>query len=475
MLTSNSPTKPGELSRTPPGASLLLSTPALFASRVSRGTWLPARHLLTIDQEIVNLIERRVPEWILSVELPPRHGKSEFLSKYTPAWFLCRYPTRHVLATSYAAQLAHRWGRASRSLVEEHGPQFGVYTDPARRAAAEWTILQHGGGMLSAGVGGPLTGRGFDLGIVDDPIKNAEQALSPTISEKHWDWWQSTFLTRRHPGGVIVLVGTRWGEHDLQGRVQREAEKEYGLPVRVLRLPAIAEHDDPLGRDEGEALWPDMWPRQHLEAIRDASEPYWFNALYQGAPESHRMAEWPAKYFGWQTVFSEWPRPDETVLRVMTLDPALGRSATSDYSAITYAAVAKGGQVYVDASIERRDISRMVADTIDGFGWFKPDVFGMETNGFAALEELLVQSTGGVLPPLATITQHVDKVARIKLSVGPMLRHDRLRFLKGSIGAERLLEQLRAFPKHAHDDGPDSLEMALRIAREYEGGITPSD
>ena len=251
------------------------ATPALFARLASQGRWRTARHLLAMDRAITETIVGRSPK-VLLIEAPPRHGKSELVSKYLPAWFLGTFPDRRVMLTSYEAGFARSWGRRVQEVFERWGPRyFGVRLNRRVRAASEWTIEGHEGGMFTAGVGGPLTGKGADLLIIDDPVKNSQTGLSETLREGQWDWWQSTASTRLEPGGTVILIGTRWHEYDLAGRLL-ESEKNGGWPVRRLRLPALAEVPDALGRAEGEALWPERWPRSVLEERARASDPYWW-------------------------------------------------------------------------------------------------------------------------------------------------------------------------------------------------------
>lgn len=440
----------------------------------SGGKWLPAPHLLRIDREVCDLLAGRLRENVLLIYAPPRHGKSEFISRYLTAFHMLRWPEKHVMLASYAATLAQRWGRAARSLVDEFGWGLSrVRVNPARKTAGDWEIEGHGGRMLCNGVGGAFTGFGGHLSILDDTIKDAKQALSPTVSDGQWDWYQSTFATRREPGGKMIAIGTRWSDDDLLGRIEKQSQEEHGEPVRVLRLPALAEAGDPLGREPGEALWEDRWPRANLERTRLSTESFWYNALYQGAPEAHRFAEWPKSYFGSHIWFDQWPPEDEIALKILTLDPALGRTSSSDYSAYTMLAVAKGGLCYIDADIDRRDISRMLSEGKAIVQWFRPDEFGMEEQNFHGLELHVSEQWGGLQPLTATITQHTDKIARIKTTLGPLLNKGLLRFKRGSLGVDRLLEQMRGFPKHQHDDGPDSLEMAIRMAAKHFPELLP--
>lgn len=196
----------------------------------------------------------------LMVFMPPRHGKSELISRLFAAYYLYRYPARWVGVTSYAAELAYTLSRNAR----ENYTRAGAALNPAAYAVRHWETGK-GGGLWAAGVGGPITGKGFHLGIVDDPVKNAEEAHSEAIRAKQWEWWRSTFLTREEPGAAIVVVQTRWHEDDLSGRIlAHEAEEPENW--HVVHYEAIKEEEpstypasctvEPDFRETGEALAP---------------------------------------------------------------------------------------------------------------------------------------------------------------------------------------------------------------------------
>ncbi|MGH7484027.1 MAG: terminase large subunit domain-containing protein, partial [bacterium] len=244
-------------------------------------------HVDLISETLTALIEGRLlkpngrPFRKLMVALPPRHGKSELISRYAPAWYLTKYPERKVMVVGYSDEFAAGFGRDARTLVEQ-APEW--LTTPLRqdtKAAHRW-LTEANGAMFTAGIGGPLTGRGGHYIVIDDPIKSSAEAQSETVRQAHWDWVQSTVMTRREPGAVVVLVATRWHESDLTGKfLEWEGDDWYQLV-----LPAIAGEDDPLGRAPGEALWESRIPLDELEEIRDGGDEsmYWWSAMYQQSP-----------------------------------------------------------------------------------------------------------------------------------------------------------------------------------------------
>ncbi len=438
-------------------------SPALFAARVSRGEWKLARHLAAIDRAIMETILGKTAP-ILVVEAPPRHGKSELVSRYLPAWYLGLFPARRVMLAGYGSIFARAWGRKARALLTEFGPEyFGVTVNRAERAASEWGVCGAGGGMVTAGIGGPMTGRGANLLIVDDPIKNAEQADSQTIRDNHWDWWQSTASTRIEPGGCAIIIATRWHHDDLSGRLIQAAERGDGAPVRRLRLPAIAEEDDALGRNPGEALWPARWPIERLERTRQQKDPEWWQAMYQQRPGSASRTTWPNEYFErhiWTERF-----PGAVDLSVLAVDPSKGRR-TGDYSAVVFVGLS-GGRFWIDASIDRRPPEKTVSDAIDMAARYVPHAVVIEANAFQYLlaPEFDRQCRERRIPPLPLhlVDQRTSKEARIS-QLGPYLMRQELRLLD-TPGCRLLVQQLRNFPLSDHDDGPDALELAIRTLR----------
>lgn len=456
---------------------LLAISPGMFALGVSQGRWRLARHLDVLDQTLIqSLEEARLGQLDgLVVSMPPQHGKSMLVSQYLPAWYLCCNPDHRVILTAYEADFASQWGRKARDLLERFGGIFGVRVSRRSAAVHRWDLEGRDGGMSTAGVGGPITGRGAHLLITDDPIKNDEEARSASHRQKQWDWWQSTASTRLRPGGLMIVVQTRWHRDDLAGRVLREA-KTNGQRWRELKLPALATENDALGRAPGEALWPDVYTSTILERIRTSRTPYYWQALYQQDPQAEGSTEWPDSYFGPSIWFERWP--DEWVCRVLALDPSKGRDAKfGDYSAFVMLQVQPDGMLYVDADLEVRNLA-VVAETALELGRaFAPDGFAVEINQF---QELLASEIDRLCVernlPLSIhgFDNHVPKVVRIR-RLSPYLAQGRFRFKSGSPGTRLLVSQLRDFPHADHDDGPDALEMALRLAGQLLAGPQNDD
>lgn len=263
-----------------------------FAPRVEpRFQWY--RHIEILAHHLDRVVAGEIRR--LMIFMPPRHGKSLLASRILPAYFLHKRPGDWVGLNSYSADLARTFSRSAR----EHYVKTGGHVRDDAGAVTHWETRE-GGGMWAAGVGGPITGKGFHLGLIDDPIKNAEEASSEVMRDKQQDWYQSTFSTREEPGGAIVLTMTRWDEGDLAGWLLDQEEGEEDVVAEgwhIIHLPAIADPDvamqwppgctvEPDWREPGEALCPERYPFDKLNRLkRRVGEYYWYS-LFQQTPRS---------------------------------------------------------------------------------------------------------------------------------------------------------------------------------------------
>jgi len=270
----------------PPPPPPELATPIAFAQAYSRGRWQPAPHLELIQQACLDAIETG-GRLIISVSV--RHGKSEFVGRWLPTWYLGTHPDKRVLLATHEADLAKAHGRFVRDTLTEHGPDlFGVQVSPRSEAANRWDFAapHETGGMLTVGVGGAPIGRGGDLVIVDDPIPNFAAAMSPTTRKNLHEWWTGTMESRIEPGGAVIMIAARWHENDLAGFLLANDPDEW----TELRLPALADDPaDPLGRAVGEPLWPERYPlaeleRRHRAVSLELGEAVW-DAQFQQDPK----------------------------------------------------------------------------------------------------------------------------------------------------------------------------------------------
>jgi len=236
----------------------------------------PAAHHLLLIEALEALTAGSVDR--LMVLMPPGSAKSTYASVLFPAWWFVRHPASNVIAAAHTADLAAHFGRRTRNLMEEHAERLGYALAEDARAADNFRTSD-GGTYYATGVHGHVVGRRADLVLIDDPVRSQAEADSRGMREHLWNWFRSDLTTRLKPGGRIVLVMTRWHEDDLGGRLL-----ESGEAWRCLRLPALAEDDDPLGRAPGAALWPEWEDASALARKRAAVGERSWAALYQQRP-----------------------------------------------------------------------------------------------------------------------------------------------------------------------------------------------
>ena len=236
----------------------------------------PARHHELLIEKLDDVTEGRCDR--LMVQMPPGSAKSTYGSILFPAYFLSRHKTAQIIATAHTASLADYFGRHVRKAIAEHGEWLGVTLAKESRASAKFT-LEEGGEYFPAGVRGPITGRRADLIIIDDPVKSWAEAESRASRDALYDWYRAELSARLKPGGRLVLIMTRWHEDDLAGRLMA------GDPAwENLRLPAIAESGDAMGRAVGEVLWPEWQDGAAVLRRRQEVGERAFSAMYQQRP-----------------------------------------------------------------------------------------------------------------------------------------------------------------------------------------------
>jgi predicted phage terminase large subunit-like protein len=274
----------------------------------------PPRHF----EPVIRLIERaaRGEQVRAAISMPPRHGKTTLFQHAFP-WWLTRAPADTCGYFSYSDTQARSKSRVAREIAVRSGIKLAE--DSA--STAEWRTPV-GGGLLAGGIGGGLTGKGVSgLMMVDDPYKNRKEADSDLIREQVWEWFTEVVMTRLE-GASVFVVHTRWHPDDLIGRLEKQGDWE------IVNLPALAEENDPLGREFGEALWPERYPVRKLEKIRKILGEFSFAALYQGRPRPRG-----AKVFGEPHYYDPATTDFSECRAGIGADPAASEKTSADYSA----------------------------------------------------------------------------------------------------------------------------------------------
>jgi predicted phage terminase large subunit-like protein len=430
-------------------------TPASLAEHASNGHWKPAPHLDLINRRLLDVASGQTRRLLIST--PPRHGKSE-MAKHLAAWWLGTRPDDNVIVASYNDDLAADFGRAVRNLLAEHGRSlFGIELATDSSAANRFAVKGRRGGLIAVGVGGSMTGRGGHLILLDDVVKSDVEALSEPVQRRHWNWWRSTVRTRLAPGGAIVAIGTRWSEDDLLGRLVASGHFD------VLNLPALAEVDDPLGREPGQALWGEMYDQAYLETTKAELGEYWWSALYQGSPQPAEGLLFRRDTFRYYDQVGGQYRLDERLIpidecrRFITVDTAISQRHTADYTVAAVWAITKDKDLLLlDRTRDRIPAPEQIKLIRRLHEEWLPEFIGVED---VAAGSTLIQHLRDDGLPIKALKADRDKVARAStaatyLEGGKVWWPKRARWL-GEWEAELLV-----FDKGRHDDQVDCLAYA---------------
>ncbi len=369
----------------------------------------------------------------LMVFMPPRHGKSELVSRRLPAYILGKRPDCSIIACSYSADLASMMNRDVQRIIDDKKyknvfSETSLSGDNVRKTAKGaylrnsdvFEIVGHNGVYRSAGVGGGITGMGCDIGIIDDPIKNREEASSTTYREKTWEWYTSTFYTRLEKDAQILVTLTRWHEDDLGGRLLEQSKEEGADKWVILNLPAICEEnkhkDDP--REIGDPLWENKYNLERLAKIRATVGQYDWASLYQQRPAPKEGGLWKFKdihdnrYLG---KYEDMPGLQRVVIGV---DPAVTGTSTSDETGICAVGVGSNGHYYVlgDYSIRGSPLD-WARKVVYAYETHKADRVIGETNNGGDLVEVNLRTVKRNIP-FKKVTATRGKVLRAEPIAG---------------------------------------------------------
>ena len=417
--------------------------PAATATRLSEGQWRRAPHLDLLSAELAAIAARPLR---LIINMPPRHGKSELVAHWLPVWAIANWPNVRIGLASYEATFAAHWGRRVRDTVADTVAAIR----PDVSAAAGWETTG-GASMHTAGIDGPFTGRGFDLIIIDDPVKNAVEARSAVRRQRVWDWWRSTVRTRAEPGASIIVVMTRWHHDDFAGRLL-DPDIEGSGEWRLIRLPAFADEDDALGRAPDAPLWPERFDTHALTLTRTAIGPEQWAGMYQQRPSVE----------GGQIFRSHWWRyadPPTAPRRVYQYwDTAYKTGQENDYTACVTVGETDDGYHVLDVYRDRLEYPDMLRAMQAQAARWRPAAIYIEdkASGQSAAQSLRV-STRLPIIPVAVDRDKVSRANRVTGTVeaGRVYLPLAARWLPG------FLDELHAFPHAVHDDQVDAFVGAL--------------
>ena len=406
----------------------------------------------------------------LMVFMPPGSAKSTYVSLLFSIWWLAQNPGKHILAASYASELAERWSRKVRALALEHGTSLGATLHPDMQAVNHWA-LTNDSEYRAAGVGGSITGFRAWLGLIDDMVKNREEADSETMRERTWDWFVADYETRLVPDAPLIVIGTRWHEDDGYGRILKRAA-DIGEHWDVVKLPAIASGDDPLGRKLGEPLWPEWQSLDALNLERARKGPREWSALYQQEPTPEG-----GLYFEREWLVHDEPPPTSEMRIIGSSDYAV-TDGGGDYTVHWVGGIDRDGRLHL------LDLYRKQADAADWVDALKSMVIAWKPVAWGEEDATIMKSIGPFMDkrmkekPRAFVRRVpfkpvMDKPTRARTLQAMMADH-KVVVSTGKPWLADFVAEMMSFPAGKHDDMIDALAVLAQLASDQPRQADPT-
>jgi len=423
--------------------------------------FIQGKHHKIIAKKINDMAEGKLKRLI--VNMPPRHTKSEFASSLLPAWMIGRNPKLKIIMTTHTGELAVRFGRKAKHLIdsEEYQRFFKTRLQEDSKAAGRWETAQ-GGEYFAAGVGGAITGRGADLLIIDDP-HSEQDALNLSALEKAYEWYTSGPRQRLQPGGKIICVMTRWNVKDLTGMLMQAQKEAKADQWELVEFPAIM--------PSGKPVWPEYWELDELETVKASLSLGKWNAQWMQNPTSEEGAiikrEW----------WKKWDKDRMPKLEhiIQSYDTAFMKKETADYSAITTWGIFREDEdkppnlILVDATKGRYEFPELRRKALESYKYWEPETVLIEAkaSGLPLTYEL---RNMGIPVVNYTPSKGNDKHTRVN-SVAPLFESGIIWAPTHKEFAQEVIEECAAFPYGDHDDLVDSMTQA--VMRFRQGGLIP--
>ena len=420
--------------------------------------FIEGRHHKEIADKFDQIAKGKIKRLIIN--MPPRHTKSEFSSFLLPAWMVGRKPDLKIIQTTHTTELALRFGRKAKTLIDspEYQKVFQTRLREDSQAAGKWETEQ-GGEYYAAGVGSAITGRGADLLIIDDP-HSEQDAMNPEALERAYEWYTSGPRQRLQPGGAIVVVMTRWSQKDLTGALINSQKNVKADKWHVVEFPAIM--------PSGKPIWPEYWKKEELEGVRASLSIGKWNAQWMQNPTAEEGSilkrEW----------WNLWEKPSIPPLQhiIQSYDTAFSKKETADFSAITTWGVfypdedSPANLILLDAHKERLEFPELRKEALEQYKYWKPDTVIIEAK--ASGQPLTYELRKIGIPVINfTPSKGQDKFARVN-AVAPMFESGMI-WAPDEEFADEVIEECASFPYGDHDDLVDSTTQALMRFR--QGGF----
>lgn len=434
--------------------------------------WRPSKFHKDLCDRVQEFIEKptdRAYE-IMIINTPPQHGKSTTVTETLCAWYLMRNPDNSVIQVSYGDDLAERFGKRNLEKVKEYGNIFGVEVDPKKATSREFQIKGHKGRMISKGIGSGLTGHSGHLIVIDDPIKNREQADSERVRNAVWDEFVDSIISRTQAGSKIILIMTRWHEDDLAGRI---LENMPDITTYVNYECECESIDDPLGRTIGQPLCPEIgkgleWLKEFKATFTNENGMRSWEALYQGHPTIQEGNILKKEWWNYYDPSKEI-RFDQMI---MSVDATFKDGERNDYVAISVWGK-KENKIYLVKMVNEH---LNFTGTIHKMRLLKahyPRIGAVYVED-AANGQAIIQTLSNEMMGIIPVPPDKSKEARVN-AVSFVIEAGNVYLPEGDPMTYKFIEQCAKFPNDKHDDMVDSMSMALyKLAYSRKGRAIPA-
>ncbi len=372
-----------------------LLSPALLMAKYRRGKWRIAPHLKMIDDLLMGTLHQEGLRMMLN--MPSGHGKSELVTRAYIAWRLIWEPHLRVIIVGHGEEFAiAEFGAVIKDIVEQYGAVRGIKIRSDMKSKGNWKIEKYGGGVECFGPESGVVGHHAEIFCIDDPIRTPQQAMSEAVMDAHWEFYKGTVYGRLRNQTSLIMIGTRWSRKDLFGRVMA-MERETGEWARWThwKFTAIAKEGDILGRKPGEALWPEVYSQQKIEAAKRSFGAF-FEAAYQQNPSSEEHAllrpnDWPTWLdMGHAYMLCDGPSmrtqiPIGNVTTVITVDWASSEKKSADRTAMLVGGILPDGRLLIFRSVTGRfSIERAIHELAKLCREVHPSIVACEAYAFQA-------------------------------------------------------------------------------------------
>lgn len=429
-----------------------------YVEYVHEGRWIKGKAVSYICDKVQEFIEKDTGHAfdILVLSIPPQHGKSMTITETLPSWYLGKFPTKRIIEASYSEDFAQLFGRRNLRKIEQFGK--GLFNIEKGKIAnnTEFELSNGIGGMISRGILSGVTGRPADLMIIDDPVKNRQEADSKTYRDRIWAEWNDSFKSRLSFGAKVIIIQTRWHEDDFAGRIIKN-EKH----VTVINLKCEADNNDPLGRKPGEALCPEIgkgneWLKDFKSTFTTKEGNRTWNALYQGSPTPDDGNIFKRKWFQYYEKLPTLP------YMLISVDATFKDKEDNDFVSIQVWGKKNVDFYLVDRVKEHLGFTEtlnVIRQLRNKYDQCSAVLIEDKANG-SAIIEVLQREFSGVVP----INPEGGKIARAN-AVSPSFESGNVYLPKTAKWLYDYETELISFPNAEHDDDVDCTTQALNRLR----------